>query len=96
MLDLNEINKTILMLEEKDTTYATCERLADLYIVRDHLTQPQKKATPLGGFGDSEFLSAVAGRDGAAVWAVMDELMDTLKLVNRRAYDGVMRKLNEL
>ena len=96
MIDLNEINKTILMLEEKDTTYATCEKLADLYIVRDHLAQPQKKATQLMGYGESDFLTAVAGKDSAAVWGIIDDLMETLKVVNGRVYDSVLRKIREL
>ena len=50
----------------------------------------------LGLYGDSDFLRAAAGKDPAAAWAVMDELMDTLRVVNPRAYDSVMRKLERL
>jgi len=49
-----------------------------------------------GEYGSSDFLSAVAGKDSAAAWAVMDELMDTLRAVNKRVYDSVMRKINLL
>lgn len=47
----------------------------------------------VGEYGDSDFLQAVKGKDPADVWAVMDELMDTLHVVNERVYNGVMRKL---
>ena len=47
-------------------------------------------------YGSSEFLNAIEGQDSEIVWSIMDELMDTLKVVNRRAYDGVMRKINSL
>ena len=47
----------------------------------------------VGEYGDSEFLFAVAGKDPAKAWAVVDELMDTLALVNRKVYDSVMRKV---
>lgn len=47
----------------------------------------------VGEYGDSDFLQAVRGKDPAAMWAVMDELMDTMKIVNERVYNGVMRKI---
>ena len=50
----------------------------------------------VGEYGDSEFLLAVAGKDPEKAWAVVDELMDTLSLVNRRAYDSVLRKIKSL
>ena len=37
MIDINEINEEIKRLESKDhTTYDICEKLAALYMVRDH------------------------------------------------------------
>lgn len=50
-------------------------------------------ADTVGDYGESDFLHAVQGKDPAAMWAVMDELMETLKMVNPRVYDGVMRKI---
>ena len=47
-------------------------------------------------YGGSEFLQALTGKPQRAVWVVMDELMDTLRVVNPRAYDGVMRKIGRL
>lgn len=46
--------------------------------------------------GNSEFLRSVAGKDLSSAWEVVDELMDNLKLVNPRVYDGVMRKIQAL
>lgn len=46
--------------------------------------------------GDSEFLRAVSGKDGEAAWDVIDGLMDTLKAVNPRVYDSIMRKIRAL
>lgn len=48
----------------------------------------------VGEYGDSDFLQAIKDKDPADVWAVMDELMDTLHMVNERVYNGVMRKIN--
>ena len=35
MLNITEINNTITELENGDTTFANCQRLASLYVVRD-------------------------------------------------------------
>lgn len=49
----------------------------------------------VGSYGDSDFLRAVAGKDPARVWPIMDELMDTVLLVKRSVYDSVMRKISD-
>lgn len=56
------------------------------------------KAKPqtVGEHGDSDFLRAVSGKPEARVWPIVDELMDTLAMVNRRVYDSVMRKIAAL
>ena len=96
MVSIDELNKTILDLEtNRDTTYATCERLAWLYIVRDHLMQKMNKE-PLTLAGESEFLTAVNGKCGDAVWRIMDELAETVKMLHPRVYESVIRKLNDL
>lgn len=43
--------------------------------------------------GESEFAQTINGRDQSEVWPVMDELMSTIKIMNERLYNGVMRKL---
>ena len=50
-------------------------------------------AESVGSYGDSDFLRAIQGKDPGAVWRVMDELMDTLKMVNERVYFSTMRKI---
>lgn len=94
MINPEELDKEILMLEKKDTTYANCERLAWLYIVRDHVTgQQQRQPAPLDVSGDSDFLCAIDGKDSVLVWALMDELMDALKVLQPKLYSSVMNKL---
>lgn len=44
---------------------------------------------------DTEFSRIIDGRDPAEIWPVMDELMDTLMVIHRRLYDGVMRQLEK-
>lgn len=50
----------------------------------------------VGEYGDSEFLLAVAGKDPARAWAIVDELMDTLAMVNAKVYNSVMQKVQKL
>ena len=49
----------------------------------------------VGSYGDSDFLQAVSNMAPARAWEVMDELMDSLKIVNERVYNSVMRKLEK-
>jgi hypothetical protein len=99
MLNLDEINSEILMLETKrDTTYSVIEKLAPLYIVRDHLTgaAPIVQPVPLNVSGETDFLQSVSGKDSVQVFAVIDELMTTLQATNLRLYNAVMRKVNNI
>lgn len=44
--------------------------------------------------GDTEFAQVINGKNQEDVWPVLDELMSTIKLMNERLYNGVMRKLS--
>lgn len=112
MRDIKEIEYWISKLENGESSFPNYAKLADLYAIRSQMTgvpaaYPQSQiaayseaAEPagetLGRYGDSDFLRAVDGKDAGAAWSVMNELMETLRVVNPRAYDGVMRKLGRL
>ena len=110
MLDRREIEIEIARLEYNESSYEAYSRLADLYTIIDRMDraeaakkspEPQPKVSmsaPDSALfdGDSEFLRAIKGKDSAAVWAVVDDLMDTLHVTMPRAYNGVMRKIRDL
>lgn len=97
MISKDELDKTILELEMRDTTFANCAKLADLYTVRDHLTSQQTaQPTPLSVNPDSEFLQAVDGKDSVIVFGIIDDLMDTLQATAPRVYYSVMQKVKEI
>jgi hypothetical protein len=99
MLSLDIIDKDILDLETNhDTTWATVERLAWLYIVRANLNgnAPSVQATPLEVSGTTDFLKAVEDKNSVKVFDVIDELMDVIKVTNERLYNSVMRKIDEI
>lgn len=111
MVTRQELDDAIREYEGAAASYAVCQKLAVLYTVRDYLygggrqvshdAGPDERRTAdadvIGDYGDSEFLRLVCGRDAAAVWAVLDELMeDTIRVINPRLYDGVMRRLEKI
>ena len=84
---------------QRNPNASTCMKLASYYIIQDHIKQeepmysfapPPTEATYDSG---TDFSERIKDMDINDVLAVIDELMSTLKLVNRRLYDGVMRKL---
>lgn len=107
MLNTAEIKAEIARLEYEESSYPNYAKLAHLYIIRDQMSggdpmrcsaalAPEPMAKSVSSYGDSDFLRAVDGKPMAKVFSVLDELMDTLRVVNARVYDGVMRKIEAL
>jgi hypothetical protein len=101
MITLKEIEEAILELEDAPKSYETCRKLATFYTLRELMfgggkysrSAENRTRDVIGDYGDSVFLQTIAGRDAAAVWMVMDELMEVLETVNPRLYDGVMDRV---
>lgn len=86
---------------QKNPNANTCIKLAAYYTILDHITGEQStvKNIPVMGYSnsylyksESEFMKVIEGVDLDTVMQVVDELMDTLKAVQPRLYDAVMRK----
>ena len=91
MLDLSVIEDEISALEAEETTYETCERLACLYTVRDHLLVRQSSTeTP------SEFLIAAVGVPTPDLMRVMNEHMEALRVVYPTEYEAVVERIKSL
>lgn len=97
MMSIEEVERTILELEKRDTTYATCERLAWLYIVHDHLTQRivQEKARAAEMEG-SPFLSACSGAEISEILRVLNEHMDAVRVIYPKEYEAVVKRISAL
>jgi hypothetical protein len=92
---------------ERNPTATTCIKLAAYFTIYDHLypkIEEEVEQVPqsiiqsidsesIPDYGDSDFYRTIRGRQPAEVWAVMNELMDTLQIINPKLYDGVMRQL---
>ena len=85
----------------------TCIKLAAYFTIYDHLFPKQAELTEeiqpvtfrtvdegiIDDYGDTDFYRAIKGRKAADIWEIMNELMETLQVINPRLYDGVMRQL---
>ena len=95
-MSVEEVERTILELEKRDTTYATCERLAWLYIVHDHLTQrivnEKARASEMEG---SPFLAACSGAEIAEILRVVNDHMEALRVIYPKEYEAVTKKIFE-
>ncbi len=95
MVNLETVNQEILDLEKKDTSYATCERLAWLYIVKDHLTPEQPRAIT-GRMAGSDFLQAASGVDVEALLGVLDEHLQSVRILYPAEYKAVVDRVRAL
>ena len=108
MLDAREIDSEIAKWEALESSYPNYAKLADLYVIRREMQKqepaeesyswgyPSASAETLDQYGDSDFLRAVSGKNQAAVWEIMDDLMDTLQTVNPRVYNRVMERVRSV
>lgn len=90
-------------------TESDCVKLAAFLTIRDCLfhadegyqeqsfaAPPEPTADRVVEFGsDSEFFEAANGLPIDSIWEIIDELMETLQVINPRLYAGVIRKLQE-
>ena len=82
--------------------------LAACYTITDHLDELKRvelpsysmayaPAEPVGNTtdfnSDTEFGRAVKGKAFGDIYAIFDELMDTLKVINPKLYNGVLRQI---
>lgn len=84
----------------------TCIKLAAFYTILDHIVEKsQENIIPNYSFkssentinylSDTEFSQIINNRDSQEIWPIMDELMETLKAILPKLYDGVIRKLSQ-
>lgn len=101
MIDYSEIEKTLLEAESNyDTSFAALSKIAPLYCAMLYKQLAGKSSQahpePLTVSGDSEFLTAVADKNSVEIFAVMDELMESVRAICPRLYEATMRKLESI
>lgn len=105
MITEKELMAAIAECEADPVTPAKVSKLADFYIIYDHLFgAPIEEGYSYAGNvenviqsnGDTEFLQAVDGKDAEKVLAIIDELLNAVRVLQPRMYDGVIRRLHEI
>lgn len=105
MITEKELMAAIAECEADPVTPAKVSKLADFYIIYDHLFgAPIEEGYSYAGSvenviqsnGDTEFLQAVDGKDADKVLAIVDELLNAVRVLQPRMYDGVIRRLHEI
>lgn len=98
MLSKEEIEKAIKITETQTINYQTCEKLAVFYYLLDRL-YPEQTSKPKESKNivtDSEFLRAVENVELDDALMLIDELLETVKLLHVDLYNAFMKKLNAL
>ena len=104
MIYEKDLNEAIAECQgQRNPDANTCIKLAAFYTIKQHLYGTQEPAqysyapAPVSDTvvfdGESDFARAIDGKQQADVWPVLDELMQTLAVVQPKVYAAVMRKL---
>ena len=101
MFSKNELLNAIDELEKAPATYQNAEKLAVFYLLFDHLYVQKEpvnrfesvKEVTIDRYEGSEFYEAISGHEAAQVWAVLDELMATLQLLQPKLYRATIDKI---
>ena len=103
MITKRDLQEAIEEYKKAPATFANCEKLATYCTLYHYLYSDTQEVTKVEKItevvidteGESEFLRMIRGEDPRRIWAIMDELMQTIKLINPRLYDGVINKIEE-
>lgn len=106
MITEKELLKAIDECEKEPITASKVGKLADLYIIQDHLFgdryadrysySNQIENPTISTSRDTEFLEAVDGRNAEKVWRIIDELAETVKTLYPRVYDKLLERLYDI
>lgn len=104
MIDREELLRAIDQCEHEPMNPSVRQKLAQLYIIYDHLFDHQsdlkkiktEKQTIISTGGTSDFLKAVEGKEANAIWDIINELMASIKVIQPGLYDAVLIKIHNV
>ena len=96
MVSLEVIEREIDELMARETSYKVCERLSWLMTVRDHLLPSGGHEALAPRLTGSDFLDAASGKPYEAVLKVIDEHLDTVRLMFPTTYENVVQQVRNL
>lgn len=108
MITEQDLNEAIAeCLGQRSPNANTAVKLAAFYTIRRELfgkaeelpvysfaAAPEAKSTVIIS-GDSRFANAVRGKNQADIWPIIDELMQTLRLIYPRLYSATLHVIEE-
>ena len=99
MVTERELLDVLRECESASSSFQNCEKLAVFHALNDKYfaddAETRVKTPEIRPVSDSEFMTLIAGKDWSSLLAILDELMDTVKILQPRLYDAVMQKLRE-
>ena len=94
-MDLDAIRNEIYYLEDAETSFANCMRLAALYTVEGRLgKRPEPKQ--LYSSSGSEFLQAASNAPIDGVLGVLDSHMELMRILYPKEYKIILNKIKGL
>ena len=86
----------------------TCIKLAAYYTILNNLQEKPEKLSSTYSYAppdsiekaveyhsDSDFSTLIDGKPAVKMWAIMDDLMTALSVINPKLYNDTMRQINE-
>lgn len=103
MFSKGELLDAISDLEMAPATFQNAEKLATFYTLYDHLYVKKEpinriestREVKIDNYGDSEFLQAVSGKKADDIWLIMEELMQTVQILQPRLYQATMDMIKQ-
>lgn len=94
-VNLDEIRAEIAELEDNESIYRRCESLAARYVILDHFTggREEPRTQRLTG---SEFLEVASGVGYPDLMGVLDEHMESLRMMYPNSYSSIIDKIRQL
>lgn len=106
MISERELLKEIAICEKEPLNYSKIEKLANLYIVYDHLYKDDyyldyianmNQKQVINTNNESEFMRIMNDKNIDDVLPILDELVTgTLQVINPKLYNALLRKIKDL
>ena len=95
MIKEHELREAIAECQgERNPNANTCIKLAAYYTILNNIEPSYSRSeAPHAYDSGSEFSEVIKGRDANEVYAIMDELMDSVSVLVPKLYDATIRKL---
>lgn len=94
MISAKELERAISDLENAPTSLANCEKLATFYFLYDRMQS--EKIKTVKATGGSEFMRLIYNKDINEVLKVIDELMQTIDVLQNKLYVAAMEQIERI